>query len=55
MNEAAFVIGVIKLIKSKCKEPCEGRLSSTVPRGGWVKFPPLTRQEICNDEKKDNL
>lgn len=20
-----------------------------------TKFPPLTRQEICNDEKKDNL
>ena len=55
MNEAAFVIVVIKLTKSKCEEPCEGRLSSTVPREGWVKFPPLTRQEICNDEKKDNL
>ena len=55
MNEAAFVIVVIKLTKSKCEEPYEGRLSSTVPREGWVKSPPLTRQEICNDEKKDNL
>ena len=55
MNEAAFVIVVIKLTKSKCEEPYEGRLSSTVPREGRVKFPPLTRQEICNDEKKDNL
>ena len=55
MNESAFVIVVIKLTKSKCEEPYEGRLSSTVPREGWVKSPPLTRQEICNDEKKDNL
>lgn len=43
MNEATFVI-IIKLTKSKCEEPCEGRLSSTVPREGWVKIPPLTRQ-----------
>ena len=42
MNEATFVI-IIKLTKSKCEEPCEGRLSSTVPREGWVKIPPLTR------------
>ena len=39
MNEATFVI-IIKLTKSKCEEPCEGRLSSTVPREGWVKIPP---------------
>ena len=43
MNEATFVI-TNELTKSKCEEPCEGRLSSTVPREGWVKFPPLTRQ-----------
>ena len=29
----------------KCEEPCDGRLSSMVPREGWVKFPPLTRQQ----------
>ena len=45
MNEATFVI-IIKLTKSKCEEPCEGRLSSTVPREGWVKIPPLTRLSI---------
>lgn len=32
----------------KCEEPCDGRLSSMVPREGWVKFPPLTRQQNCN-------
>ena len=39
MNEAAFVIVVIKLTKSKCEEPCEGRLSSTVPRGRVGEIP----------------
>ena len=28
----------------KYEEPCDGRLSSTVPREGRVKAPPLTRQ-----------
>ena len=27
----------------KCEEPRDGRQASTVPRGGWVKLPPLTR------------
>ena len=27
----------------KYEEPCDGRLSSTVPREGRVKVPPLTR------------
>ena len=39
----------------KCEEPCDGRLSSMVPREGRVKFPPLTRQQnwnlgtVCSD------
>ena len=35
-----------KLINKRVKyeEPCDGRLSSTVPREGRVKLPPLTRQ-----------
>ena len=32
----------------KCEEPCDGKLSSMVPREGWVKFPPLTRQQNWN-------
>lgn len=51
MNEATFVI-IIKLTKSKCEEPCEGRLSSTVPREGWVKIPPLTR--LINKDNRLN-
>ena len=52
MNEATFVI-IIKLTKSKCEEPCEGRLSSTVPREGWVKIPPLTRQVSVDASSKN--
>ena len=52
MNEATFVI-IIKLTKSKCEEPCEGRLSSTVPREGWVKIPPLTRLQHIKYEYYD--
>lgn len=33
----------------KCEEPCDGRLSSTVPREGRVKFPPLTRHQYRYD------
>ena len=37
-----------KLINKRVKyeEPCDGRLSSTVPREGRVKLPPLTRRAI---------
>ena len=40
MNEATpFCINK----RVKHEEPCDERLSSTVPREGRVKFPPLTR------------
>ena len=48
MNEAKpFVIELINK-RVKYEEPCDGRLSSTVPREGRVKFPPLTRPTIFN-------
>lgn len=41
MNEAKLFVNK----RVKHKEPCDGRLSSTVPREGRVKFPPLTRHQ----------
>ncbi|RGX93396.1 ATP-binding protein, partial [Segatella copri] len=42
-----------KLINKRVKyeEPCDGRLSSTVPREGRVKLPPLTRHERIMAQK----
>ena len=43
MNEAkTFCINK----RVKYEEPCDGRLSSMVPREGRVNFPPLTRREM---------
>ncbi len=42
MNEAKPFLNK----RVKYQEPCDGRLSSTVPREGRVKFPPLTRPKL---------
>lgn len=49
MDFTDYYVKEFKLIHKRVKyeEPCDGRLSSTVPREGRVKFPPLTRLRTC--------